>query len=64
MTKVITSKGMNNLTIIFNPNNRYQRWRIKPIMRTLENEGISIERIQRKIVQPHGGCRKKKSRRI
>jgi ribosomal protein S11 len=64
ISKVAKSKNINNLTIIFNPNNRYQRWRIKPIMRTLEVEGILIQRVQRKVVQAHGGCRKKKSRRI
>jgi len=64
MAKTIISKDINNITIIFNPNNRYQRWRIKPIMRTLETAGISISRVQRKVVQQHGGCRKKKSRRI
>jgi len=64
IAKVAKSKNVNNLTIIFNPNNRYQRWRIKPIMRTLEFGGILIQRVQRKVVQAHGGCRKKKSRRI
>jgi small subunit ribosomal protein S11 len=64
ISKVAKSKNINKLIIIFNPNNRYQRWRIKPVIRTLELRGILIERVQRKIVQAHGGCRKKKSRRI
>jgi ribosomal protein S11 len=64
IAKVARLKNIINLTIIFNPNNRYQRWRIKPIMRTLEMQNILIKRVQRKVVQAHGGCRKKKSRRI
>mgnify|MGYP003326205447 CR=1 FL=1 len=64
ISKIAKLKNIDNISIIFNPNNRYQRWRIKPIMRTLETFGLTIKRVQRKVVQAHGGCRKKKSRRI
>ena len=64
VAKDIISKGIKSVTIIFNPDNTYQRWRLKPAMLTLEKEGILITRVQRKVVQQHGGCRKKKSRRI
>jgi len=64
ISKIAHAKKIKKLTIIFNPNNRYQRWRIKPVMRTLELQNILIECVQRKVVQAHGGCRKKKSRRI
>jgi len=61
---IARNKNFKNITIIFTPFNRIQRWRIKPVMQTLERSGLSIIRVQRKIVQPHGGCRKKKSRRL
>ena len=61
---IAKSKNFKNITIIFTPFNRIQRWRIKPVMQTLERSGLSIIRVQRKIVQPHGGCRKKKARRL
>lgn len=64
IAKDIVSKGISSITIIFNPNNTYQRWRLKPAMITLERAGVLIKRVQRKVVQQHGGCRKKKSRRI
>ena len=64
IAKEIVSKGFRGIDIIFNPNNTYQRWRLKPAMITLESEGILVNHIHRKIVQQHGGCRKKKSRRI
>ena len=58
------SNKYTSLILILNPHNRRQRWRLKPIMQTLELQGIRILRVQRKVVQAHGGCRKKKSRRI
>ena len=61
---IARNKNFKYITIIFTPFNRIQRWRIKPVMQTLERRGLSIIRVQRKIVQPHGGCRKKKSRRL
>ena len=61
---IAMNKNYKKITIIFTPFNRIQRWRIKPIMQTLERRGLLIMRVQRKIVQPHGGCRKKKSRRL
>ena len=64
IAKDILSNGISGVTIIFNPDNTYQRWRLKPAMLTLEKEGILIHRVQRRIVQQHGGCRRKKSRRI
>lgn len=64
IAKEIVSKGIRAVTIIFNPDNTYQRWRLKPAMLTLEKEGILINRVQRRVVQQHGGCRRKKSRRI
>ena len=46
---IAINKNYKNITIIFTPFNRIQRWRIKPIMQTLERSGLLIMRVNERL---------------